>query len=160
MFAANLSENIAVRQALKTAIQSGLPTYAECGGLMYLCEYLQTLQGKTLPMVGILPTTVKMAKRLTLGYRRAIATQNTPLITAGTTVWGHEFHHSELEHNGDSPIYTFSRETVSHPSQISEGWHRYNVHASYLHLHWGDQPEIPKRFIQQCHDFKATGLLG
>lgn len=156
MFAADLSQNAAVRQALKTAIYAGLPTYAECGGLMYLCESLQTLQGQTFPMVGILPTNVKMAKRLTLGYRCAIATQNTPLLTAGTTVWGHEFHHSELDHDGDSPIYTFSRETVAHPSKISEGWHRYNVHASYLHLHWGDQPEIPQRFIQQCQDFQTA----
>lgn len=156
MFAADLSQNTAVRQALQTAIHAGLPTYAECGGLMYLCESLQTLQGQTFPMVGVLPTNVKMAKRLTLGYRCAIATQNTPLLTAGTTVWGHEFHHSELDHDGDSPIYTFSRETVAHPSEISEGWHRYNVHASYLHLHWGDQPEIPQRFIQQCQDFQTT----
>ena len=156
MFAADLSQNAAVRQALKTAIYAGLPTYAECGGLMYLCESLQTLQGQTFPMVGILPTNVKMAKRLTLGYRCAIATQNTPLLTTGTTVWGHEFHHSELDHDGDSPIYTFSRETVAHPSEISEGWHRYNVHASYLHLHWGDQPEIPQRFIQQCQDFQTA----
>ncbi len=156
MFAADLSQNAAIRQALKTAIHAGLPTYAECGGLMYLCESLQTLQGQTFPMVGVLPTNVKMAKRLTLGYRCAIATQNTPLLTAGTTVWGHEFHHSELDHDGDSPIYTFSRETVAHPSKISEGWHRYNVHASYLHLHWGDQPEIPQRFIQQCQDFQTT----
>ena len=156
MFAADLSQNVTVRQTLKTAILAGLPTYAECGGLMYLCESLQTLQGKTLPMVGVLPTNVKMAKRLTLGYRCAIATQDTPLITAGKTVWGHEFHHSELDHEGDSPIYTFSRETASHPSEISEGWHRYNVHASYLHLHWGEQPEIPQRFIQQCQNFKAA----
>lgn len=156
MFAADLSQNVAIRQTLKTAIQAGLPTYAECGGLMYLCESLQTLQGQRFPMVGILPANVKMAKRLTLGYRCAIATQNTPLLTAGTTVWGHEFHHSELDQDGDNPTYTFSRQTVAHPSKISEGWHRYNVHASYLHLHWGNQPEIPQRFIQQCQDFKAN----
>ncbi|ABW27880.1 cobyrinate a,c-diamide synthase [Acaryochloris marina] len=156
MFAVELSENVAVLQDLKTAIQAGLPTYAECGGLMYLCESLQGLQGKRFPMVGVLPANVKMAKRLTLGYRCAISTQNTPLLTAGTTVWGHEFHHSELDQDGDNPTYTFSRQTVAHPSEISEGWHRYNLHASYLHLHWGNQPEIPKRFIQQCRDFKAT----
>jgi len=31
-----------------------------------------------------------------------------------------------------------------------EGWGLPNVHASYIHQHWGESQEIPKRFIQQC----------
>lgn len=152
MFAVELAENIGVRQALKIVIQQGLPTYAECGGLMYLCESLQTLEGTTFPMVGVLPTTVKMAKRLTLGYRCAIATQDTPLLTAGTQVWGHEFHHSRLHQPSTTPIYTFLGDISSRPQP--EGWCLYNLHASYLHLHWGHRPELPRRFLQQCQAFR------
>ncbi|WP_299405331.1 cobyrinate a,c-diamide synthase [Acaryochloris sp. IP29b_bin.148] len=148
MYASTLAANTSTRHAVKTAIEQGLPTYAECGGLMYLCESLQDLSGQTFPMVGILPTTVKMATRLTLGYRRAISTQNTPLLTVDTQVWGHEFHHSQLHQSSQTPIYTFSGETLSQPQ--SEGWSVYNLHASYLHLHWGHRPELPHRFLQQC----------
>ncbi|WP_299486954.1 cobyrinate a,c-diamide synthase [Acaryochloris sp. IP29b_bin.137] len=154
MFAVELSQNLAVRQALKNVIQAGLPTYAECGGLMYLCESLQTLEGHSLPMVGVLPTNVKMTKRLTLGYRCAIATQDTPLLTAGTTVWGHEFHHSQLDHIAENPIYTLAANPSAATLPQMEGWHLYNLHASYLHLHWGHHPELPQRFLQQCQSFR------
>ena len=157
MFASELAANVTARHAVKTAIEQGLPTYAECGGLMYLCQSLQNLAGEILPMVGVLPTTVKMEKRLTLGYRCAIATQNTPLLTAGTTVWGHEFHHSQLHQSSTTPIYSFSEQTSSTTVSQSEGWKLHNLHASYLHLHWGDRPELPKRFLKQCQLFGNMG---
>lgn len=156
MFAAKLAENIGVRQALKIVIQQGLPTYAECGGLMYLCKSLQTLEGQTFPMVGVLPTTVKMATRLTLGYRCAIATQDTPLLTVGTQVWGHEFHHSQLHPSSSAPIYKFSGDVSSRSVSQPEGWHLYNLHASYVHLHWGHRPELPQRFVQQCQIYQLN----
>ncbi|NJK41170.1 MAG: cobyrinate a,c-diamide synthase [Acaryochloridaceae cyanobacterium SU_2_1] len=146
VFAARLAANESARQSVKQAIEGGLPTYAECGGLMYLCESLQDLAGQTWPMVGVLPTAVKMGGPLTLGYRRAIATQTTPLIPQGTQVWGHEFHHSQLDQPSSSPIYRmeyFSGQGV-------EGWLRHNLHASYLHLHWGNCPDLPRRFLEQC----------
>lgn len=154
MFAPTLAANATVRHSVKTAIEQGLPTYAECGGLMYLCESLQTLNGQTFPMVGVLPTTVTMEARLTLGYRWAIATQNTLLLTAGTQVWGHEFHHSQLHQPSHNPIYTFLGDTSSRSQ--SEGWCFHNLHASYLHLHWGHRPELPQRFLQQCQAFRLT----
>jgi cobyrinic acid a,c-diamide synthase len=153
IFAAKLAANTTARQSVKQAIAKGLPTYAECGGLMYLCQSIQDLEGRTFPMVGILPTTVQMETRLTLGYRRAIATQNTPLLTAGTQVWGHEFHHSQLHHTPPSAIYHFLANPLTASSPQREGWCLDNLHASYLHLHWGHQPELPQRFLQQCQAF-------
>lgn len=156
MFAADLAANTSVRHALKMAIEQGLPTYAECGGLMYLCESLQTLNGQTFPMVGVIPTTVKMAARLTLGYRCAIATQSTPLLPAGTQVWGHEFHHSQLHQSSNMPIYDLSGDPSAKTVLQPEGWCLHNLHASYLHLHWGHRPELPQRFLQQCQSFSLA----
>ena len=48
-------------------------------------------------MVGILPTTAVMDKKLTLGYRRAVALQDNLLVNAGTTIYGHEFHRSNFK---------------------------------------------------------------
>jgi len=154
VFAPELAANTTARHSVKTAIEEGLPTYAECGGLMYLCESLQNLAGEVFPMVGVLPTTVKMSTQLTLGYRRAIATQNTPLLALGKQVWGHEFHHSQLHQLSHTPIYNFSGTPSSQPATQSEGWCIHNLHASYLHLHWGHQPELPQRFLQQCQMFR------
>ncbi len=149
MFAEALAENKLTRQAVKTAIQAGLPTYAECGGLMYLCESLQDLKGKTYPMAGVLPTTVKMGAKLTLGYRQATALQDTPLMTKNAQLWGHEFHHSQLSQTSREPLYDLSGYGNS-PLKTHEGWGNLNLHASYVHLHWGTYPAIPQRFVQQA----------
>lgn len=149
MFAAELAENKPARSSVKTAIQSGMPTYAECGGLMYLCESLQDLAGQTFPMVGIVPTTVSMGAKLTLGYRQATTRQDTPLLIQGTQVWGHEFHHSQLSQVSSTPLYNLSGYGASTLS-TQEGWSTPNLHASYVHLHWGANPDIPQRFVDQA----------
>lgn len=143
VFAQQLAENTLARQAVKTAALTNLPIYAECGGLMYLCDRLIDFAGQSYPMVGILPATALMSKWLTLGYREAIALQESPLLSKGERVWGHEFHRSHLNQTPTQPLF----ERVS-PSPSQEGWQVYQTHASYLHLHWGDRWQIPARFLQ------------
>lgn len=153
VFAEALAANQPARSALGTAIQAGMPTYAECGGLMYLCETLTPFGGKPLPMVGVVPATVVMAPRLTLGYRRAIARRYSPLMPVGTQVCGHEFHRSCLQQTPSGPLFQIcGYDRDSSPRQ--EGWQRHQLHASYLHLHWGDRPELPRRFLQHCADWR------
>lgn len=175
MFAAQLSHNESARQSVYAAIQAGMPTYAECGGLMYLCQHIIDFEARSHPMVGILPTAAVMGKRLTLGYRQAIACQNSILFPRGTLINGHEFHRSYLTQEPDVPLYrvqgtqgtgyrvqgTESEMTTPHPpypisdpvTAIFEGWHLPHLHASYIHLHWGATPEIPRRFLNNCFRF-------
>ena len=80
VFAAQLSENRPMMAAVRQAIEQGIPTYAECGGLMYLSQNLTDFAGKSWPMVGSIPQTVEMGGRLVLGYRKAIALNNGPLL--------------------------------------------------------------------------------
>jgi cobyrinic acid a,c-diamide synthase len=155
VFAQQLAANKTVLQQLKQLIEANLPTYAECGGLMYLCEQLIDLQSKTWSMVGIIPSTVTMQAKLTLGYRQAIALQNSPLVTAQQTTMGHEFHRSQLIIAPQSPQWQLQGvHQSSMPS--TEGWNVKQVHASYLHLHWGVSTSIPQRFIQYCRNYKTS----
>jgi cobyrinic acid a,c-diamide synthase len=175
MFAEELSANQAARMAVHQVIQAGMPTYAECGGLMYLCQSLTDFAGQNFPMVGILPTTAVMEKRLTLGYRCAIAQNSSPLVSSGDVLWGHEFHYSHLTIKPESPLFALenSRQSVQNSkfkiqnskfslnnlkSKIQnpkslEGWHLPNLHASYIHLHWGDRLDLPQRFLDHCRKF-------
>ncbi|MBD3562478.1 cobyrinate a,c-diamide synthase, partial [Planktothrix sp. FACHB-1355] len=105
IFAEELSLNYSARNAVRTAIVSGMPTYAECGGLMYLCEQIVDFDRKSWPMVEVLPTIAVMGSHLTLGYRQATALQHTPLLPAGATVWGHEFHRSSLSVAPTNPLF-------------------------------------------------------
>ncbi len=163
MFAAQLSENKPVLQATYDLIQSGIPTYAECGGLMYLAEAITDFTDNHYPMVGILPTTAMMGKRLTLGYRSAIAQANTPIMIKDQFLIGHEFHRSSLSHPPINPLFQMHRSTQINgapptANPLWEGWHRPNLHASYLHLHWGAMPELPTRWLQQCAVFNPKNI--
>lgn len=153
IFAAELAANQAAQHSVRQAIAAGMPTYAECGGLMYLCQAITTFEQARFPMVGVLPTTAVMGQRLTLGYRQAVAQHSTPLITQGETVWGHEFHRSHLTPPPPSPLFNFLSPSASRLPP-PEGWYLPHLHASYLHLHWGDRAELPLRFLQQCQQFQ------
>lgn len=93
-----LSMNEALRSNLTAAIAAQLPTYAECGGLVYLCESLTDLDGRTWPLVGALPAAATMHSRLqALGYREARLHGDSLLGPAGAVVRGHEFHYASCD---------------------------------------------------------------
>ncbi|MCM0591843.1 MAG: cobyrinate a,c-diamide synthase [Gloeotrichia echinulata IR180] len=150
VFAQQLAENTTVRDTVKAAILAGMPTIAECGGLMYLCEQIIDFAGKSWPMVGVLPTSAVMGGRLTLGYRRAVALQDSLLVSSGSAVYGHEFHRSHLGLTPNQPLFATTRYD-SEENMGFEGWgESLNLHASYVHLHWGESVELPQRFLAQC----------
>ncbi len=165
LFAQGLAHNQSVRQAVRAAIAAGMPTYAECGGLMYLAERLIDFEQRVWEMVGVLPCTVAMGDHLVLGYRQATALPKTALIAAGETVWGHEFHRSSIiqeegmgargTNTGAEPLaiayplwQTQSLNPHAKPQQ--EGWYGDRLLATYLHIHWGQYPHLAQRFVQQC----------
>ena len=157
VFAQQLAENSSVRDAVKTAIFQGMPTVAECGGLMYLCEQIIDFEGKLWSMAGVLPTSAVMGGRLTLGYRRAVALQDNLLVKAGTTVYGHEFHRSHLTLTPTQPLFETSRYDCDE-NMGCEGWGLpANIHASYVHLHWGESGEIPQQFLKECRKLASSG---
>jgi cobyrinic acid a,c-diamide synthase len=153
VFAQQLSGNVLIRDAVKSAIFSGMPTYAECGGLMYLCDSIVDFDGNSWQGVGVLETSAAMGKRLTLGYREAVAVRDSSVLTALDEVWGHEFHRSHLTVEPSNPVYhSWRYGKRGEVEAVAEGWGVCQVHASYLHLHWGSRPDIPARFLQQCAD--------
>ena len=161
VFAKELSSNVVIRDAVKSAIVAGMPTYAECGGLMYLCDSIVDFDGNSWEGVGVLPSTAEMGKRLTLGYRETVAVRDSSVLVAGDEVCGHEFHRSHLSVEPTSPVYhSWRYGKRGEVEQVGEGWGVYGVHASYLHLHWGARPDIPARFLQRCADFDCNGVLG
>ncbi|MEY2857707.1 MAG: hypothetical protein RLZZ74_2019 [Cyanobacteriota bacterium] len=155
VFAQQLAANQRVLQQLKQVIEGDLPTYAECGGLMYLCEQLIDLEQQSWSMVGIIPSTVTMEAKLTLGYRQAIALQDSLIVKAKQATIGHEFHRSQLMINSSTPqwqLQGFHQSSLSSP----EGWNIKQVHASYLHLHWGSNQSLAQRFIQYCRNYQIS----
>lgn len=154
VFAAELTENRPMRDRLKQLIKKGMPTYAECGGLMYLCEEIIDFQGKSWEMLGILPTKAIMGQKLTLGYRQAVVEKDSWLVKKNETVWGHEFHRSQLSSSPKDPLWKLTSASkrsamcfAAAQAIVAEGWQLFNLNASYLHLHFGKANFIPKRLL-------------
>jgi cobyrinic acid a,c-diamide synthase len=157
VFAETLTTNLPARESVRWAIKAGMPTYAECGGLMYLCDRIVDFNEVAHPMVGIFPTTAVMGKRLILGYRQLTARQDNLLLNIGDRIWGHEFHRSTLTDSPPHPLY----EMQGYESKLSfapEGWYGESVQAAYTHLHFGARPDLPQRFVNRCRQFIDTSL--
>ncbi len=141
VYAAELSANEPLREAVAELALSGAPVAAECAGLLYLCR---ELDGR--PMCGVLDATARMSERLTLGYRDAVAVGDSALAAAGTRMRGHEFHRTVVEPGaGAAPAWG-----VTAPVRRVEGFVQQGVHASYLHTHWASAPGVARRFVERC----------
>jgi cobyrinic acid a,c-diamide synthase len=148
LYAAELAGNAAIREQIRQAAAAGMPIYAECGGLMYLTETLLDGEGRSYPMVGVLPGRSRMTPRLTLGYRSIQAHSENWLLQPGETLRGHEFHYStwEREESDIPPAYTILPDqwrSESRPDGALLG----NVLASYVHLHFLAHPALAARFV-------------
>ncbi len=97
-----LAANQTLRADIRQAIEGGLPTYAECGGLMYLSRAIRW-QDRRAEMVGVIPAETVMEKQPQgRGYVRLRETGQGPWppLTAGgqgIEIPAHEFHYSRLE---------------------------------------------------------------
>src|SRR5437867_13191683 len=88
-------------ESIERAYRSGVPIYAECGGLMYLGRSLRT-SGGALQMVGVIPVDVEMDGEIhRFGYRQLLTLEDSILSPRGQFYRGHEFHWSRITgHNG------------------------------------------------------------
>ncbi len=142
--AADLTGNTAMRAALRAAVAAGVPTVAECAGLLYLCD---ALDGE--PMVGAVAASAAMTERLTLRYPAATAPADSLLGRAGEEVTGHEFHRTHVDPvAGDVAAWTVDGTDVGVATPT--------LHASYLHTHWAGHPQLAQRFADAAHSYDAA----
>ena len=153
--AAALSENAQMRAAIKDAAASGVPMYAECGGLMYLARQLVDGAGREYDMAGVLPVVTSMQPRLAaLGYVTLRATTDTLLLRKGESVRGHEFHFSTVTVN--RPVeFGFASDGGRGIAQGRDGICTPSLLASYTHLHFASHPAMAERFVEACKRYKS-----
>jgi cobyrinic acid a,c-diamide synthase len=152
LHAGRLAENSAARDAVRRFAEAGRPIYAECGGLMYLTEVLEDLDGVAHPMVGVLPVTVRMRpRRMALGYTEVTFTDSTPLGRAGAIGRGHEFHYSTLDRVPDRVERAYRLEQRG-AARRAEGYLVGRTLMSYIHLHFASNPDLPRAFVAACAD--------
>lgn len=156
MFAAGLEANASMRGSLAAAAGDGLPVYAECGGLVYLCRELE-VDGRRRSMVGALPLKARMTgSRQALGYVEAEARTDNLLFASGERVRGHEFHWSAIDWQEENLAYDCfsSRE----PGGWVDGFSAGNLLASYVHINFAGNPRAAERLIATCASVKGVSV--
>nr|HID59137.1 cobyrinate a,c-diamide synthase [Desulfobacterales bacterium] len=160
LYCHKLSENRNLLEEIRAFGDRGGPIYAECGGFMFLMKEIRTTSGKRYPMVGFFNMTAMMEDRLkSLGYREIVTQKESLLGGAGTRVRGHEFHYSRIQgmdRQGEC-IYTMTDRRTK--SRGEEGFYVKNILGSYIHLHWGSNPDVARHFVDFCRRFGNSGGL-
>jgi cobyrinic acid a,c-diamide synthase len=137
--AARLAGNERLLAAVRHAVAAGVPTWAECGGLLWLTR---SVDGR--PMAGIVPATARMTDQLTLGYREATITVASPLGPPGTRLQAHEFHYATVDPRGDA------LDLRSRFGRGRAGYASPTLLASFLHHHPGGDPSAVAAFLAAC----------
>jgi cobyrinic acid a,c-diamide synthase len=156
--AERLAANEPFKASLSTAVENGLPVYAECGGLMYLSRSLR-IDENIYPMVGILPVdTVLERVPQGHGYIRVEATAANPFYPVGTVLTGHEFHYSYVTPAEEmTGTYAFRVLRGHGMDGTRDGICTANVLGTYAHLHALGEPLWAEGILKRAQAFRAQG---
>ena len=153
--ARTLATNRPLVQVIRDAVADGMPTIAECAGMLYLAETLDDH-----PMVGALPARAAMGRRLTLGYREATSLVDSVAGPAGTRVTGHEFHRTVTDPPfGTQAAWNLGARTEGFALDPA-GTGRATLVASYLHTHWAGSPGVAASFVDAARGWGVRGSGG
>lgn len=148
-----ISENKTMMADIKNAIEKGMPTYAECGGFMYLGETI-TKDHKTYEMVGAIEgNSVLTDKLVRFGYKELVAEKNNLMCRKGEKIMCHEFHHSETDNYGDTFVAIKGKQALKCVVGTD------NLYAGYPHLHLWGNIEFAKNFVKKCRNFSRGESL-
>ncbi len=158
---AELNNNQSFRQSVLQAINNGLPSYAECGGLMYLCRNI-IWGDKQYAMVGLIPADAKMEESPQgRGLIRFAETDAMPWPvlaneadtehkhnTTEKIISAHEFHYSHLVNIQQPLKFAYTIHRGSGIDGQHDGIVYKNLLACYAHLQDTAQNHWATRFIE------------
>lgn len=131
-----LGANTDMLKSINSAIASGLATYAECGGMMYLSKSI-SWNGESALMVGAVSGNSIMTDRPQgRGYIVLAPNKNIPWISAISemkSIPAHEFHYSLMENLPKDGIYSYTA-IRGHCIDGRDGLVINNLVAGYAHM--------------------------
>ena len=160
-----LAANRSLRESIRNAIEAGLPTYAECGGLMYLAQSIHW-NGESHDMVGVLPAQAVMHER-PQGRGYVVLDENPDTHpwpsrpATATPLQAHEFHYSALQGLPEDARFAHRVLRGKGIQQQQDGYIHRNLLASYSHLRNTSATPWVRRFLQfvQAHKMNNTETI-
>jgi cobyrinic acid a,c-diamide synthase len=161
-FFEELSRNTALQRDIRDRIEAGMPAWAECGGLIWLCRSA-TWEGRKWPLTGVIPLDiVYQRKPAGCGYLELESRTGSGWFTTGERVRAHEFHYSKPA-DGSLPLSCqFDLSRGFGLTGREDGILYRNLFASYAHFHVASNPHWAGRFAELAISFrmKLTREMG
>lgn len=144
-----LSSNTLLRRSLLSALERGLPCLAECGGFMFLHDWIEDEDENRFPGVGFLKGgCLPKKKPIRFGYITLTAQEDNLLGKKGATVRGHEFHYWESE----KPGKLFRAEKPTGRRNWECMVQQKNTLAGFPHLNYRSNPAVASNFLKKCFE--------
>jgi cobyrinic acid a,c-diamide synthase len=152
-----LNSNHSMIASVREYCRSGRPVYAECGGMMFLAESI-VAGDVSYPMAGVLPLQIEMSSRLVkFGYVKVSFIRDCILGPAGTEAIGHSFHYSKIQAAAETEM-AYALQYLRAGRMEEEGYAIGNVLASYVHLHFRTNRQLPNYLIHAALTRKQVSL--
>jgi len=137
VFKEKLEKNKSMRESIKSALENGLNCYAECGGLMYLCEEIEGSK-----MVGFFNGKSFLTKRLQhFGYC------NVHLKDADININAHEFHKSYIQSSEKTSYEVTKKQYDGELLEWDCGYKKKNTLGGYAHINFLGNLEFLQEII-------------
>lgn len=149
LYTEKLSANKSMLESVKKAVESGMPTIAECGGFMYLCRYLTDRNNNKYRMTDVFEADCYPTEKLQrFGYAELTSLCDNLLCHKGEKITAHEFHYWDCTDCGNKfhAERSRNREDLCIHSTPS-------VYAGFPHLYFYSNPETAVRFVKKCMEY-------
>jgi cobyrinic acid a,c-diamide synthase len=158
-FFGQLSANAGLMREVRERIDAGMPAWAECGGLIYLCRSAGR-DGTRWPLAGVLPFDISYRQRPAgCGYMSLSSRTGSAWFDEGVLVRAHEFHYSSPSSAVEGVSYQFDVLRGFGVTGREDGVLYRNLFASYAHLHASGNPGWAGRFVALSAAFRNGKAL-
>lgn len=160
-----LEANATLRAAIRTAIEEGLPTYAECGGLMYLSRAIRWGSHRA-EMVGVIDAEAVMHDR-PQGRGQIVFAETAafpwPSLRQGNQahssgIKAHEFHHAAVADLSPDTMFGFEMKRGTGIDGRRDGIIVHNAVACFAHQRTTEANPWADRFVAFVRQVKAAAM--
>lgn len=156
-YAYRLSENKGLLKDIKEKVKQGLPTIAEGGGNILLCE--KYFDGKKeYPFSGCIDTEISQAdKKAYFGYHYLTANEDNLLCKSGAQIPVHEFHYFSLRNwgKGFTAFKPAREENKRNAVFVSP-----TLYAGLPYLYFCGNEFLAQNFVKACCGYKKEKCNG
>ena len=150
-----LETNRQLMRDVRERAASGMPIYAECGGLIYLSRS-GTCEGRTYSLAGVLPFDIGFRSRPAgHGYVELRSVSDSAWFAKDAHVRAHEFHYSFPVSGSEGEHYQFDVMRGTGVTGKRDGVLYRNVLATYAHLHATGTLAWAGRFAALAGEWKS-----